>query len=193
MTVKIGINGFGRIGRNFLRAAIAQGADLDLVAVNDLTDNKTLAHLLKYDSVLGPLDREVTYDEESITVGGDSFKVFEERDPGSRMYVIRSGKVKIYRHLEGKEVVLAFLGPGEFFGEMALLENLPRSASAMCVEDSVLVEVDAETFEEMIRRNIEIAVRIMRKLASRVRELDARMEKLLGGSFVRYVARAGAA
>ncbi|WP_396658680.1 type I glyceraldehyde-3-phosphate dehydrogenase [Microbacterium sp.] len=83
MTVKIGINGFGRIGRNFLRAAIAQGADLDLVAVNDLTDNKTLAHLLKYDSVLGPLDREVTYDEESITVGGDSFKVFEERDPAN--------------------------------------------------------------------------------------------------------------
>jgi len=83
VTVKIGINGFGRIGRNFLRAAIAQGADLDLVAVNDLTDNKTLAHLLKYDSVLGPLDREVTYDEESITVGGDSFKVFEERDPAN--------------------------------------------------------------------------------------------------------------
>ena len=83
MTVKIGINGFGRIGRNFLRAAIAQGADLDLVAVNDLTDNKTLAHLLKYDSVLGPLDREVSYDEDSITVGDDTFKVFEERDPAN--------------------------------------------------------------------------------------------------------------
>src|SRR4051812_47901749 len=98
--------------------------------------------------------------------------IFEERDPGSRMYVIRSGKVKIYRHLEGKEIVLAFLAPGDFFGEMALLEGLPRSASAMCVEDAQLVEVDQSTFEEMIRRNIEIAVRVMRKLAARVRELD---------------------
>ncbi|RZI92454.1 MAG: type I glyceraldehyde-3-phosphate dehydrogenase, partial [Microbacterium sp.] len=68
MTVKIGINGFGRIGRNFLRAALAQGADLDIVAVNDLTDNKTLAHLLKYDSILGRLDQEVSYTGDSITV-----------------------------------------------------------------------------------------------------------------------------
>ncbi|MDQ7877972.1 type I glyceraldehyde-3-phosphate dehydrogenase [Microbacterium sp. QXD-8] len=83
MTVKIGINGFGRIGRNYLRAALAQGADLDIVAVNDLTDNKTLAHLLKYDSVGGPLDAEVSYDEDSITVGGKKIKVFEERDPAN--------------------------------------------------------------------------------------------------------------
>lgn len=83
MTVKIGINGFGRIGRNYLRAALAQGADLDIVAVNDLTDNKTLAHLLKYDSILGRLDAEVTYDDESITVGGHKIKVFEERDPAA--------------------------------------------------------------------------------------------------------------
>ncbi|GAA5097700.1 type I glyceraldehyde-3-phosphate dehydrogenase [Microbacterium yannicii] len=83
MTVKIGINGFGRIGRNYLRAALAQGADLEIVAVNDLTDNKTLAHLLKYDSVGGPLDAEVSYDEDSITVGGKSIKVFEERDPAN--------------------------------------------------------------------------------------------------------------
>ncbi|MFK4837071.1 type I glyceraldehyde-3-phosphate dehydrogenase [Microbacterium sp. ZW T2_14] len=83
MTVKIGINGFGRIGRNYLRAALAQGADLEIVAVNDLTDNKTLAHLLKYDSVGGPLDAEVSYDEDSITVGGKAIKVFEERDPAN--------------------------------------------------------------------------------------------------------------
>ena len=70
MTVKIGINGFGRIGRNYLRAALAQGADLDIVAVNDLTDNKTLAHLLKYDSILARLDEEVSYTADSITVGG---------------------------------------------------------------------------------------------------------------------------
>ncbi len=83
MTVKIGINGFGRIGRNYLRAALAQGADLDIVAVNDLTDNKTLAHLLKYDSVGGPLAQDVSYDGDSITVGGKSIKVFEERDPAA--------------------------------------------------------------------------------------------------------------
>ena len=83
MTVKIGINGFGRIGRNFLRAALAQGADIDIVAVNDLTDNKTLAHLLKYDSVGGRLGQEVSYDADAITVGGKSIKVFEERDPAN--------------------------------------------------------------------------------------------------------------
>ena len=83
MTVKIGINGFGRIGRNYLRAALAQGADLDIVAVNDLTDNKTLAHLLKYDSVGGVLDADVSYDADSITVGDKKIKVFEERDPAN--------------------------------------------------------------------------------------------------------------
>ncbi|WP_029145086.1 type I glyceraldehyde-3-phosphate dehydrogenase [Microbacterium luticocti] len=83
MTVKIGINGFGRIGRNFLRAALAQGADLDLVAVNDLTDNKTLADLLKYDSVGGRLGREVSYDADGITVGDTAIRVFEERDPAN--------------------------------------------------------------------------------------------------------------
>ncbi|MDX2375258.1 type I glyceraldehyde-3-phosphate dehydrogenase [Microbacterium sp. LRZ72] len=83
MSVKIGINGFGRIGRNYLRAALAQGADLDIVAVNDLTDNKTLAHLLTYDSVGGPLSTDVSYDEESITVGGKTIKVFAERDPAN--------------------------------------------------------------------------------------------------------------
>lgn len=83
MAVKIGINGFGRIGRNYLRAALAQGADLDIVAVNDLTDNKTLAHLLKYDSVGGVLDADVSYDADSITVGVKKIKVFEERDPAN--------------------------------------------------------------------------------------------------------------
>ncbi len=83
MTVKIGINGFGRIGRNYLRAALEQGADIDIVAVNDLTDNKTLAHLLKYDSVGGVLDADVSYDADSITVGDRTIKVFEERDPAN--------------------------------------------------------------------------------------------------------------
>ncbi len=81
MTVRVGINGFGRIGRNFFRAARAAGADIEIVAVNDLTDNKTLAHLLKYDSILGRLDAEVSYDETSITVGNHTFAAFAERDP----------------------------------------------------------------------------------------------------------------
>jgi glyceraldehyde 3-phosphate dehydrogenase len=83
MTVKVGINGFGRIGRNFIRAAKRQGADLDFVAVNDITDSKTLAHLLKYDSVLGTLDADVAVSDEGIRVDGDELKVLAERDPGA--------------------------------------------------------------------------------------------------------------
>ena len=81
MTVRVGINGFGRIGRNFFRAAVAQGADLEIVAVNDLTDNKTLAHLLKYDSILGRYPGEISYDDESITVDGQKIMAYAERDP----------------------------------------------------------------------------------------------------------------
>jgi glyceraldehyde 3-phosphate dehydrogenase len=83
MAVKVGINGFGRIGRNYFRAAKQKGADLDFVAVNDITDSKTLAHLLKYDSVLGKLDADVSTTDEGITVDGDEFKVLAERDPGA--------------------------------------------------------------------------------------------------------------
>ena len=83
MSVRVGINVFGRIGRNFFRAALKQNADIEFVAVNDLTDNKTLAHLLKYDSILGPLGLEVTATDEGIQVGDTFIKVFEERDPGA--------------------------------------------------------------------------------------------------------------
>ena len=81
MTVKVGINGFGRIGRNFFRALAEQGADLEVVAVNDLTDTKTLAHLLKYDSIMGRFSGEVSYDDDSITVDGKTIKVLAERNP----------------------------------------------------------------------------------------------------------------
>ncbi|MEO7746318.1 MAG: type I glyceraldehyde-3-phosphate dehydrogenase, partial [Actinomycetota bacterium] len=83
MTVRVGINGFGRIGRNFFRAVLASGADIEIVGVNDLTDNKTLAHLLKYDSVLGRLPADVTYTDDDITVGGTSVKAYAERDPAA--------------------------------------------------------------------------------------------------------------
>ena len=81
MTTRVGINGFGRIGRNFFRAALEQGADIEVVAVNDLTDNKTLAHLLKYDSITGRFQGEVSYDDEGIIVDGKHIKVLAQRNP----------------------------------------------------------------------------------------------------------------
>lgn len=83
MTIRVGINGFGRIGRNFFRAILSSGADIQVVGVNDLTDNKTLAHLLKYDSVLGRLGAEVSYDDDSITVAGQKIRALAERDPAN--------------------------------------------------------------------------------------------------------------
>ncbi|GAB4104242.1 MULTISPECIES: type I glyceraldehyde-3-phosphate dehydrogenase [Micromonospora] len=81
MTIRVGINGFGRIGRNFFRAVLASDADIEVVAVNDLTDNGTLAHLLKYDSILGRLPYEVKATADEITVGGKTIKAYAEKDP----------------------------------------------------------------------------------------------------------------
>jgi glyceraldehyde 3-phosphate dehydrogenase len=83
VTIRVGINGFGRIGRNFFRAIKASGADIEVVAVNDLTDNNTLATLLKYDSILGRFPEEVTATADEIIVGGKAIKAFEERDPAN--------------------------------------------------------------------------------------------------------------
>jgi glyceraldehyde 3-phosphate dehydrogenase len=81
VTIKVGINGFGRIGRNFYRAIVASGADIEIVGVNDLTDNKTLAHLLKYDTVLGRFPLSVSFDDENIIVDGKKIRALEERNP----------------------------------------------------------------------------------------------------------------
>jgi glyceraldehyde 3-phosphate dehydrogenase len=83
MALKAGINGFGRIGRNVFRAAHAAGADIDWVGVNDITDTATLAHLLKYDSILGPFPGEVSHTDDAIVVDGDELRVFAERDPAA--------------------------------------------------------------------------------------------------------------
>jgi len=83
MTVKVGINGFGRIGRNFFRATKEKGADFDFVGVNDITDSRTLAHLLKFDSVFGRYPGQVSFDEEGLIVDGDRLKVLAERDPAN--------------------------------------------------------------------------------------------------------------
>ena len=82
MAIKVGINGFGRIGRNVMRTALGNN-DIEFVGVNDLTDTKTLAHLLKYDSIMGNLDHKITAGEGTITVEGDTFRVFSERDPAA--------------------------------------------------------------------------------------------------------------
>ena len=81
MAIRVGINGFGRIGRNYLRAALAKGTELEIVAVNDLSDPKSLAHLLKYDSVTGRLPQDVSVDGQNIIVGGSIIRVLAERNP----------------------------------------------------------------------------------------------------------------
>jgi glyceraldehyde 3-phosphate dehydrogenase len=120
MAVKVGINGFGRIGRNVVRAGLHRN-DVEFVAVNDLTDTKTLAHLLKYDSVLGPLQEEVIADADSITVGGKKIKVFATKDPaeldwagvGAQVVVESTGRFTdakdACKHLRGpvKKVIIS--------------------------------------------------------------------------------------
>jgi glyceraldehyde 3-phosphate dehydrogenase len=127
MTVKIGVNGFGRIGRNFFRAAKQRGADLDFVAVNDITDAATLAHLLKYDSVLGTYDGQVGTSANGITVDGDELKVLAERDPanlpwkelGAEIVIESTGlftdREKAAKHLEAgaQKVVISAPAKGE--------------------------------------------------------------------------------
>ena len=105
--------------------------------------------------------------------------LFEENDPGSRMYVVSSGRVKITRRLGDTEIVLATVSDGEFFGEMALLEQLPRSATATTIEKSELIEIDEETFHTMLRDNAEIGTRMMRKLCARLRDTDRRLQNSL--------------
>ncbi|MET9297680.1 type I glyceraldehyde-3-phosphate dehydrogenase [Streptomyces sp. NPDC003077] len=83
MTIRVGINGFGRIGRNYFRALLEQGADIEIVGVNDLTDNATLVHLLKYDTILGRLKQDVSHTDDTITVGDMTFKTMAERDPAN--------------------------------------------------------------------------------------------------------------
>jgi glyceraldehyde 3-phosphate dehydrogenase len=120
MAVKVGINGFGRIGRNVFRAALGN-PDIDIVAVNDLTSPATLAHLLKYDSILGNLKNEISSSADSITVDGKSIKVFAERDPakldwtssGAQIIVESTGiftdATKAKAHLQGsvKKVIIS--------------------------------------------------------------------------------------
>jgi CRP-like cAMP-binding protein len=105
--------------------------------------------------------------------------LFREGEPGKEMFVLQSGKVAISKTVRDVEKVLATLGPGEFFGEMAIISNKPRNATAIIAEDAKLLVIDPKTFEGMIRGNSEIAVRMIKKLAERLSEADAQIENLL--------------
>ena len=126
MAIKVGINGFGRIGRNVLRTCLGD-QEIDFVAVNDITDTKTLAHLLKYDSILGNLEEEIAATENGIRVGSDEFRVFAEKDPalipwdevGAEVVIESTGrftnKADAAKHLRGpvKKVVISAPAKGE--------------------------------------------------------------------------------
>ena len=107
--------------------------------------------------------------------------VFKEGDLGTDMYIIQSGQVEILkRQSNDEERQLAVLGQGDFFGEMSILEDLPRTASVRALQDCKLVQISGATFDQMLRRNPEIAVRMMRKLSRRLRETDAMLRDVLG-------------
>lgn len=105
--------------------------------------------------------------------------LFKDGDSGREMFVIQSGKVRISKTVREVEKTLVVLGAGEFFGEMSILNNQPRSATATIEEDAKVLIIDPKTFEQMVRNNAEIAVRMIKKLAARLQEADEQIENLL--------------
>ncbi len=105
--------------------------------------------------------------------------LFREGDAGREMFVVQSGKVRISKQVRDVEKTLVVLGPGEFFGEMSILNNNPRSATATVDDPAKLLVIDPKTFEAMVRGNAEIAVRMIKKLAARLQETDEQIENLL--------------
>ncbi len=106
--------------------------------------------------------------------------IFEEGDLGTDMYIVQQGKVAILKSYKGREQQLALLGQGDFFGEMSVLEDLPRTATARAASDCRLLQINGSTVDQMLRKNPEIAVRMMRKLSRRLRETDLRLREALG-------------
>lgn len=112
---------------------------------------------------------------------GDGEYIFREGDLGTEMYIIQTGEVEILkRQSDGKNRPLAILAQGDFFGEMSILEDLPRTASAKARGACKLVQIDGATFDQMLRKTPEIAVRMMRKLSRRLRETDVKLRDVLG-------------
>lgn len=105
--------------------------------------------------------------------------LFREGDKGEEMFILQSGKVKISKKIRGVEKTLATLEKGEFFGEMAILNDKPRSASAETIEDCEMLVIDRKTFETLLRSNVEIAIRFIKRLADRLREANDQMEALM--------------
>jgi CRP/FNR family cyclic AMP-dependent transcriptional regulator len=105
--------------------------------------------------------------------------LFKEDEVGTEMFVLQSGKIRLTKNIRGVEKLLADIGPGEFFGEMAILNNKPRTATATVLEDAQLLVIDPKTFEAMIKSNTEIAVRMIKKLAKRLDDANEQIETLL--------------
>jgi len=105
--------------------------------------------------------------------------VYREGNPGAEMFIVQSGAVRVFRDLGGQEQILAEMEKGDFFGEMSVLEGLPRTANARALEDCELIEINSTVFDRMIRGNIEIAVRMLRKLSTRLQEANRRVEDLM--------------
>jgi CRP-like cAMP-binding protein len=105
--------------------------------------------------------------------------IFEEGDPGSRMYVIQTGRVRVVKQMGGRSLALAVLGPGDFFGEMALLEGQPRSASAVVAEPSRILELDEQAFADLVRGNGEVGLKLLRKLSARLRDATRKIRNFL--------------
>lgn len=105
--------------------------------------------------------------------------LFHEGDPGREMFLIQKGKVQVRKRVGSGEKVLAELGEGEFFGEMALLEGMNRSATVEVIKDSKILVINPETFETLLKSNPEIAVKMLKKMASRLRNLDEHLETVL--------------
>lgn len=105
--------------------------------------------------------------------------VFREGDEGDEMYIIQTGRVSIQKIIGGKKTPLTVLEKGDFFGEMSVLERLPRTADAEAIEDADLITINSQTFGEMIRSNPEIAVRMLRKYSMRMREFSEQLEVLM--------------
>jgi len=105
-------------------------------------------------------------------------RIFAEGDGGETMYIIHSGKIRVYKTIGSQQVDLAVFEKGDFLGEMAMLEHQPRSASAEAIEDTEMLSIDPPTFADMIRANPEIAVRMLRKYSVRLREANRRLEEL---------------
>jgi len=116
-------------------------------------------------------------------------RVFNEGDAGATMYIVQAGRVRLFREIDERQHDLGEMEKGDFFGEMSILEGLPRTLSAEAVEDAELIEINSMTFDKMIKSNIEIAIRMLRKLSIRLREVEGRLGERASGQTVQPAPR----